>query len=275
MSSAEYLVSDYYNKEGWDEKNGLTQDALRDEDLRNCAKEYISKCRLRTLKYIPSKGDKIIDLGSGPIQYAEYLQFSSNYKKRYCIDLSQKALDEAEKKLGKYGEYLHGSFFELDLPKDGFDCAISLHCIYHMDQNKQEDAIRKLLSIVKPGRPVIIVYSNPFSLEQVIIRPIKFFIKLFLNFVDYFRYSILQKEPKFKRKFYFKPNSLFWWRRFNKLAVVKIKPWRTFSAKMQKIIFPDNNLGKNLFKLLFLLEEKFPSLFVFLGTYPIIIITKK
>ena len=275
MSSAEELISDYYNKEGWDENNGNTQDALRDEDLRNCAKEYVSKCRLRTLKYIPPKGDKIIDLGSGPIQYPEYLLFSSNYKKRYCIDLSQKALDEAKKKLGKYGEYLHGSFFDIDLPKDSFDCAVSLHCIYHMDQNKQEEAIRKLISIVKPGKPLVIVYSNPFSLEQLIIRPTKFFIKLFINFADNMKYLIFQKRPKSRRKFYFKPNSLFWWRRFNKLAVVKIKPWRTFSAKMQKIIIPNNNFGKKLFELLFLLEEKIPSIFVFLGTYPIIIITKK
>ena len=275
MSSAEELVSDYYNNEAWDENNGITQDALRDEDLRNCAKEYISKCRLRTLKYIPHEGDRIIDLGSGPIQYPEYLQFSSNYKKRYCIDLSQKALEQAKKKLGEHGEYLHGSFFELDLPKNSFDCAISLHCIYHMEQNKQEEAIRKLISLVKPGKPLVIVYSNPFSLEQIIIRPTKFFIKLFINFVDNIKNLILQKKTKPKRKFYFKPNSLFWWRRFNKLAVVKLKPWRTFSAKMQKILIPDNKFGKQLFKLLFLLEEKYPYLFVFLGTYPIIIITKK
>ena len=124
MSSAEELISDYYNKEGWDENDGITQDALRDEDLRNCAKEYISKCRLRTLKYIPHQGERIIDLGSGPIQYPEYLQFSSNFK-RYCIDLSQKALEQAKKKLGEHGEYLHGSFFEIDLPENSFDCAIS------------------------------------------------------------------------------------------------------------------------------------------------------
>ena len=98
---------------------------------------------------------------------------------------------------------------------------------------------------------------------------------IFINFADNMKYLIFQKRPKSRRKFYFKPNSLFWWRRFNKLAVVKIKPWRTFSAKMQKIIIPNNNFGKKLFELLFLLEEKIPSIFVFLGTYPIIIITKK
>ena len=81
-------------------------------------------------------GQKIIGLGSGPIQYPEYLSYSKNFKKRYCIDLSKKALEKAKEKSEKHGEYLHGSFFDIDLPKNHFDCSITLHCMYHIEYFK-------------------------------------------------------------------------------------------------------------------------------------------
>ena len=52
MSSAEKLLSKFYNNEGWEEKEGITEDAKRYEDLRKYAKQYVSKCRLKLLKYI-------------------------------------------------------------------------------------------------------------------------------------------------------------------------------------------------------------------------------
>ena len=42
-----------------------------------------------------------------------------------------------------------------------FDCSVSLHTIYHIDKDIQENAVRKLLYVTKPGQPVIIIYSNP------------------------------------------------------------------------------------------------------------------
>ena len=275
MPSAEELLSQYYNNDGWDEKDGITQDAIKDEDLRNCAKEYISKCRLRVLKYIPLKGENFLDLGSGPIQYPEYLAYSKNFKKRFCLDLSHKALEVAKSKLGEHGEYLHGSFFNIELPKESFDCAITLHCIYHMDFNNQDTAIRKLLSLLKPGMPLIVVYSNPYSFEQLIFKPIKNILKIFFILFDEINFLIFKKRKYRKTKFYFKPHSLFWWNRFSDESIVKINPWRTFSARMQKIAFPNNYIGRKMFKILFNLEEKFPKFFVFFGTYPIITLIKK
>ena len=40
----------------------------------------------------------MLDMASGPIQYPEYLVYSSNFKKRYCVDLSKNALEAAKKK---------------------------------------------------------------------------------------------------------------------------------------------------------------------------------
>ena len=273
MKSAEEILSKNYNSNLWNTYKGITEDAKQSEDLRDCAKEYVSKCRLRLLKYIPIKGTNILDMASGPIQYPEYLEYSVNYEKRYCIDLSSKALEDAKNKLGEHGIYLHGSFFDIPLEANYFDCAISLHTIYHIDKDKQEEAVRKLLSVTKPGNPVIIVYSNPQSLESILIYPLK----ILLNCLKALReIRFLKKSNKFThQKNYFKRYPLKWWIRFDDIADVKIRPWRTFSAKIQKVFFPNNFIGKYLFQLLFKAESRFSRFFTLLGTYPIIILTKR
>lgn len=105
-NDAEVKVSKFYNTVGWETLGEVTEDARRFEDLRECAKEYVSKCRLRVLRHIPNHGENILDMASGPIQYKEYLEYSRNYKKRYCVDLSSKALDDAKKKIGDRGVFL-------------------------------------------------------------------------------------------------------------------------------------------------------------------------
>ena len=42
MKSAEEILAKYYNNDGWDISNGITEDARRWEDLRNCAKAYLT-----------------------------------------------------------------------------------------------------------------------------------------------------------------------------------------------------------------------------------------
>jgi len=270
---AEEKVSRFYNTLGWEVKGGVTEDAKRWEDLRTCAREYVSKCRLRVLKYIPKNGVNMLDMASGPIQYDEYLEYSKNFKKRYCVDLSSDALEQAKNKIGEHGVFLHGSFFELPLEKNFFDCAISLHTIYHMDKNKQEDAVRKLVDVVKPGKPVVIVYSNPNSLV--------YFLKLLIPLGlmrritnSIFRYK---KDSKYagQSSLYFYPHPIKWWNKFDDIADVKVQPWRSFSADFQKIIIPDNIIGKKVFDSLFYLEGLFPNVFARFCQYPMIILTKK
>ena len=83
----------------WMEKRkSVFEDANLFEDLRFNSKEYISKCRKRILKYIPKKGNEILDFASGPIQYNEYLLYSKNFKTRHCVDFSKDAIKNARKK---------------------------------------------------------------------------------------------------------------------------------------------------------------------------------
>lgn len=268
---AEKIVSKYYNTFGWEMKDGITEDALKQEDLRDCAKDYVSKCRLKLLKYIPDSGGSILDMASGPIQYKEYLEYSKNFNKRYCVDLSKLALDIAKEKINNHGVFLHGSFLDIPIEENFFDCSVSLHTIYHIDKDKQEDAVRKLIYVTKPGQPIIIVYSNP---STPIITFITFPFRLLRRIKIILKKLFRKMKPGEDTGIYFEPHPIKWWKRFNDVSNVKIMPWRTLGSDEQKWLIPNNKIGKKIFEILLILEEKFPSFFVNHFKYPMIILTK-
>ena len=249
-------VYKFYTTSGWKEKNNITKDAELYEDLRKNSENYVSNCRKRILKHIPNKGQHILDFASGSLQYKEYLEYSKNYKFRHCVDFSKSAIGSAKKKLKKKGKYYCGNFFSIKFKKDFFDCILSMHTIYHIKKEKQKNAILKLLKIAKKGAPIIIVYSNP----DTIISKIK---------------KIFKYKSNKKKKLYFFCHSNDWWLQFEKFAKIKFYPWRSFSSTHQKIIFPNNLLGKIMFSILFFLEETFKDFFVNNFEYQIIVLKKK
>ncbi len=269
MDKPEEIVSKFYNSVGWETDNEITGDARRFEDLRKNSQEYVSKCRLRVLRHIPGNGVNILDMASGPIQYKEYLEYSKNFKKRYCVDLSSAALEMAKKKIGDHGVFLPGSFFDIPMKENFFDCTVSLHTIYHIDKDKQEDAVRKLLYATKPEKSVIIVYSNPntllTSLPFRILRKIKSALKKSQNKIE-------QKE---NLSLYYHPHAIEWWKRFSDIAIVNILPWRSFDSTAQKRLIPNNKFGRKMLAVLFNLEDRFPDFFVKHFQYPMIILTKR
>lgn len=269
MVSTEENVSRFYNTVGWRREKEITEDARRWEDLRECAKDYVSRCRLRVFRYIPENGINMLDMASGPLQYEEYLVYSKNFKKRYCIDLSLAALEEAKEKIGSHGVFLHGSFFDIPLEENFFDCAISLHTIYHIDKDRQEEAVRKLIYATKPGKPVIIVYSNPNTVSSILLLPIRLLKKMRRLFKKPEK-ILMEKEANL----YFYVHPVDWWNRFNDVADLKILPWRSFDSKIQKRLIPDSRIGKKMLGILFNLEERFPGFFAKNFQYPMIVITK-
>jgi ubiquinone/menaquinone biosynthesis C-methylase UbiE len=271
-NDAEDKVSRFYNNVGWKIENDITEDAKKWEDLRPCAREYVSKCRLRVLRHIPGKGENILDMASGPIQYQEYLEYSRNFRKRYCVDLSSEALAMAKKRIADHGVYLHGSFFDIPLEDDFFDCTVSLHTIYHIDKDKQEEAVRKLVRVTKPGRPVIIVYSNPNTFVSSLWSSLP--LRLVRKAASSFKRPKTITANKNDSGPYYHPHPLVWWHRFNDVADVKFYPWRSFAASVQKKLIPDNRIGRRMFDVLFDWEDRYPDFFVQHFQYPMIVLTK-
>jgi ubiquinone/menaquinone biosynthesis C-methylase UbiE len=294
MKTAEDKVSNFYNSIGWETEDFITEDARRFEDLRDAAKDYVSKCRLRVINYIPQSGEYILDMASGPIQYPEYLEYSKNFKKRYCVDLSSAALEGAKQKIGDHGVFLHGSFFDIPLEDNYFDCSISLHTIYHIDENQQEEAVRKLIDVTKPGKRVIIIYANPNNTialfrhtlffrvlkkaKRLITRLSRMPGKIVRHFKkpedisgDSKQYLSSDSGPSL----YYHAHPLEWWGRFSDVSEIQILPWRSLDASASRNLIPNNKIGKTLFQILFSLEERFPNFFSNHFTYPMIVLTKR
>ena len=262
------IVSDFYNSVGWKNLNGETEDDLRWEDLRKVAREYLTHCRRKLLKFIPDSGENILDMASGPIQYYEYLEYSENFKKRHCVDFSIEALNVAKSKIGDHGVFHHGDFFKMNFDDNFFDCSLSIHTIYHMDKNKQEEAIRKLIKITKPGSNVIIVYSsNPKLISSILTFPYRV-IKKIKSLIK------AKNHPSSGGDLYFHAHKNIWWNRFLDEAEIQILPWRTFQTDIQKTFIPNNFIGKFMFKKLIEIEENFPEFMAKAACYKLIVLTK-
>lgn len=249
-------IQEFYEDIGWEEHGDQTEDAVRWEDSRPVAAQYVSSCRRRVQEYIPEQGEKILDAASGPVQYPEYIDYSKGYRERYCVDLSARALEKARERLGDHAVGIQGNIVELDLPDEFFDCTISLHTIYHIAADQQEKAVRNLLRMTRAGRPVIIVYSNPNSLLGRVSR------------------LLGRGKPPSSDDIYFHPHPLEWWSRFEDTATVSIMPWRFLAAQDSKSLVPNNALGRALFMWLFKWEERHPAAAARWGRYPIVILKK-
>jgi ubiquinone/menaquinone biosynthesis C-methylase UbiE len=259
IEDAETKVKSFYEGQGWSTNDhGNTTDAQLFEDLRPIAQDYVRACRRKVLSFLPPRGDRILDAASGPIQYPEYLEYSSGFKKRVCVDISQIALDEAKKKLGDKGEFHCTSLLNLPFEDSSFDAVLSLHTIYHIDQDNQEQAVRELLRVSKPNTPVIIIYSNP---DRLLAKAKRFFSKT---------------TPGDKSApLYFYSHPLNWWRTFEDGASVEIFNWRSLTAKDAGRLIPNNILGKFCLRSLLKFENIFSKSSASLGAYPLIVLKKK
>jgi len=246
----------FYNTVGWNKKNNISKDAELFEDMRKNSSSYVSNCRKRLMRHIPKKGNHMLDFASGPIQYKEYLGYSKNFELRHCVDFSKEAIKAAKKKLKINGRYYCDDFLKIKFKRNYFDCILSIHTIYHIKKQNQKKAILKLLDISKKNSPIIIIYSNPNTIISRIKRIVSF-------------------KSTSKKVLYFHCFKNEWWNQFKGIAEIKMYPWRSFSSGHQKILFPNNEIGKIMFRILFFLEDFFKKFFVNNFQYQIIVMKKR
>ena len=103
MENTKQQVREFYDQIGWSQVgDGLYQNA-RYEDLRPVSRDYIHNCHMRVKRHLAPKGDILLDAGSGPVQWPDYLTYSEDYRYRLCADISITALKEARTRLGDKG----------------------------------------------------------------------------------------------------------------------------------------------------------------------------
>ena len=150
-------VREFYDQVGWQQvSEGVYQNA-RFEDLRPVSREYIHRCHMRVKNHLPALGQYLLDAGSGPIQYPEYLTYSDSYDYRVCADISIQALTEARKRVGNHGLMVVADIANLPFSREVFHGAVSLHTIHHLPLSEHPKAYNELYRVLKSGSSAVVV----------------------------------------------------------------------------------------------------------------------
>jgi hypothetical protein len=281
-------VRKFYDDIGWQEiGEGVYQNA-RYEDLRPVSWEYIHKCHLRVGRHLIPEGRLLLDAGSGPIQYPEYLEYSQGYQARVCADISIVALKEARQRIGDRSSGGSGLFVVADIAnlpfrRDAFDGVVSLHTIHHLPIEEHKQAYQEVYRVLTPTNSAVVVNGWQDSvLMRYFVRPIKWrnrtrkrIRKSIKNLRDgRSNSSDTGPKPKGKGTFVSKHDAEWLKKEVGSLMQVEIFVWRSVSVRfLREYINPDLG-GKWLLQKLYDLEERYPHFFGEYGQYPMIVIKK-
>jgi SAM-dependent methyltransferase len=152
-------VRAFYDAIGWVQVGEGTYQNARYEDLRPVSRDYIHRCHLRVARHLPARGDRLLDAGSGPIQYPEYLTYSEGYRYRVCLDISRRALIEARQRIGDHGLFVVGDLAALPFVPGVFDAVVSLHTVHHLGEQEQPAAFAEMVRVLQPSGRGVAVYS--------------------------------------------------------------------------------------------------------------------
>lgn len=271
------VVQSFYDDYGWRKaETGLFNDTVEFTATHPCAQGYQQYCDGRIGREL-SGGKYLVDVASGAIPHAGYLEFSRHYEVRICVDFSIRALREAQAKLGDAGLYLLGDITRLPLAPGSVDDVISLHTIYHVPQAEQTAAVDELVRVTKQGGRVVIVYvwassvamNFCFALRRRLGR-IKHALRPKAGPVASGPPSASTAPP-----LYFAPQNHDWFAReiagkYN----ARLKTWSAVSMLFQVHFFSDHGLGRLTLALVKKLEDFFPRLAGRYGQYPMFVIDK-
>jgi SAM-dependent methyltransferase len=281
-------VRRFYDEIGWQEiGEGVYQNASY-EDLRPVSWDYIHKCHLRVGRHLMPEGHYMLDAGSGPIQYPEYLEYSRNYDARVCADISMVALKEARQRIGDRSSGGKGLFVVADvanLPfdRDVFDGVISLHTIHHLPLEEHRQAYQEIYRVLAPSKSAVVVNGwQDSSIMRWFVLPIKWKnriqkgIRRRIGRIRGSQDNSHTDAPRPKMKgTYVRKHDAEWLRKeVGSLMHIEIYVWRSVSVRfLRAYIFP-NLGGKWLLRQLYAMEERFPRFMGEHGQYPLIVVMK-
>ena len=167
-SEIKQQVRQFYDRVGWQVvSDGMYQNA-RYEDLRPVSRGYIHRCHLRVNQFLNPAGRFLLDAGSGPIQYPEYLTYSEGYTYRVCVDLSIVALQEARRRLGEKGLFVVADIANLPFKPGAFRGVVSMHTIHHLPAQDHQQTYCELYRMLAPSSSAVVV--NGWSVSPVMRR---------------------------------------------------------------------------------------------------------
>jgi ubiquinone/menaquinone biosynthesis C-methylase UbiE len=275
-------VREFYDQVGWQKTAGDLYQNARYEDLRPVSAEYIHRCHLRVKRFLPARGRFLLDAGSGPVQYSEYLTYSQDHAYRVCADISIVALSEARKRLGARGLFVVADVANLPFRPDAFDGAVSLHTLHHLPLDDQFRAYQEIYRVLGPGQSAVVV--NGWT-DAPLMRATSWLVRLAESVGGWI--ARLRGKPVAKKKpenrkasdegvgtFTRKLNAGLLRSELAGKMNLQISAWRSVNPRWMRALVHTLSGGKLGLRLLFTLEERFPAWFGENGQYPLVVIRK-
>jgi SAM-dependent methyltransferase len=283
-------VRQFYDQVGWQLVGEDQYQNARYEDLRPVSSEYLHRCHLRVGRQLSPNGRFLLDAGSGPIQYPEYLLFSAGYNHRVCVDISLVALQAARQRIDDHGLFVMADIANLPFKPGVFEGMVSLHTIHHLPEQQQLQAYGELYRVMASGSTGVVVNGWPASPLMALANPL---IRL-ANRLRYYAGRLTgkqkpaphpdkpQKQRPRKMDANGDPKGTFtnrhdvgWiYREVGACMPVEIRVWRSVSVRFLRALVHPWLGGKYWLRLLYRLEERFPRYFGENGQYPLIVIRK-
>lgn len=289
-SEIKQQVREFYDQVGWQLVGEDVYQNAHYEDLRPVSRQYIHRCHLRVTRHIRASGSYLLDAGSGPIQYPEYLEYSQGYQYRVCADISIVALQEARKRIGDGSSGGKGLFVVADIAnlpfKPGvFDGEVSLHTIHHLPEEQHLQAYDELYRVLAPRSQAVVVNGWPSSALMNAYDPLIRFANRLRSFLRRklereeaqpgLRNSAGARKNKAPRGTFTNRHDVSWIK--SEVAghmPLEILVWRSVSVRFLRALVHPWLGGRFWLGILFRLEELFPHFFGEKGQYPLIVIRK-
>lgn len=286
-------VREFYDRVGWQKVAESVYQNARYEDLRPVSQRYIHDCHLRVARYLSPGGRFLLDAGSGPIQYPEYLEYSREYDFRVCADLSLTALLEARTRLADHGLYVVADIANLPFKQQAFEGIVSLHTIHHLAEPEQKQAYLELYRVLAPKQTAVVVNGWSDSAILAVSEPLIRGANWLRNQVDRVKrqkkangalarnngkISHKQGKPEdgsLKGTHTSKINYAWLEQQVAAHMPVEVLVWRTVSVRFLRALVHPRLGGRAFLRLLYNLEERYPRFFGKYGKYPLILISRR
>ncbi len=282
QKSAKEDVRHFYDQVGWQLEDGEHYQNAHYEDLRPVAQEYIHRCHMRVNRHLKPNGKFLLDAGSGPIQYPEYLSYSENYQYRVCADISIVALKEARKRTGEKGLMVVADVANLPFMADAFDGIVSLHTFHHLALEDQARAYAESYRVLAPGSSAVVV--NGWS-ESPLMKRWNWVAGL-MNGLRNLRARWMGKKPQPRVQSTADPsphpvgtftvkNDPAWLKKtLTGRMEFEILVWRSLSVNFLRAVFHEKLGGRRLLRWVYQQEERNPNYCGENGQYPLVVVHK-
>lgn len=264
-TTVEDTVRGFYDGYGWVGDDGTKGEDEAFRQFRPAYAAYHAAVEQRTLDAFDGLDGRLLLAGCGDMPDS-HVRIASRFSLLSCLDISGRALTTAAMKLSRQAEIVRGSVVEPPFPRARFDAVFCAHVLFHIDIDLQEQAVDRMLQLLRPGGRLVIVYSNPHSPFRIATALVERARRALPG-----RQSLGPDRPDL----YFRRHPLSWWQRFSDRAQVSIRPWDVIGSRDDRALLWSDRVAEGFYGAAERLEVRHPKLATRLWQYPLIVLERR